>query len=232
MEEELKKAVVLLSGGLDSTTCLAFAVSKGYEVHALSFDYGQKHSCELKYAKYNAKKYKAFEYKVAKLDRKFFSGSSLTDKNIQVRKDSYSESEIPNSYVPARNTVFLSYGLAYAETIGAEHIFIGVNSIDYSGYPDCRPEFISAYQKMANLAIKNAVEKKIRIKIETPLMRLKKSEIIMIGKKLGVDYSKTISCYDPIDGKACGHCDSCILRRRGFEESGYDDETVYKKEMR
>jgi len=134
---------------------------------------------------------------------------------------------IPITYVPARNTVFLSYALAYAETIGAEHIFIGVNSIDYSGYPDCRPEFISAYEKMANLALKEVVEKKMKIKIETPLMFLTKSEIIIIGKKLGIDYSKTISCYDPVDGKACGHCDSCLLRKKGFEGSGYKDETVY-----
>jgi len=206
---------------------LAIAKNQGFEIHALSFDYGQKHACELKYARFNARKFKAEEHRIVKLDRKFFLNSALTDKNIEVKKGSYSEKEIPLTYVPARNTVFLSYALAYVETIKAEHIFIGVNSIDYSGYPDCRPEFISAYEKMANLALKEVVEKKMKIIIETPLMFLTKSEIIIIGKKLGIDYSKTISCYDPVDGKACGHCDSCLLRKRGFEGSGYKDETVY-----
>lgn len=223
----MKKAVVLLSGGLDSTTCLAIAKDRGFEVYALSFDYGQKHSIELELASYNAEKFGASEHKIAHLDREFFRTSSLTDHNIKVKKDSYDSTKIPDSYVPARNTVFLSYALAYAETIGAEAIFIGVNSLDYSGYPDCRPEYISAYQKVADLALKSSVETGIKLTIEAPLISMTKAEIIRTGKGLGVDYSKTISCYEPVLGKACGHCDSCILRRKGFEDSGYKDETAY-----
>jgi len=223
----LAKAVVLLSGGLDSTTCLAIAKSRGYQIYALSFDYGQKHSVELELARFNAGKFGAEEHRTVKLDREFFSSSSLTDSSKQVRKDSYDEKSIPDTYVPARNTIFLSYALAYAETIGADKIYIGVNSVDYSGYPDCRPEYIEAYRKMAELALKGSVEGKFKISIETPLISLKKAEIITTGKKLGVDYSKTVSCYEPVLGKACGHCDSCILRKKGFEASGYKDETVY-----
>lgn len=227
MSTEQKKAVVLLSGGLDSATCLAIAVSQGYLVYALSFDYGQKHRIEIDYAVYNAERSGVAEHRIAKLDKEFFSASSLTDTGRKVQKDSLSNSVIPDTYVPARNTVFLSYALAYAENLGAETIFIGANSVDYSGYPDCRPEYISAFEKMANLALKDCVEGKIKLKIDAPLISLTKAEIIRTGKELGVDYSKTISCYDPVEGKACGHCDSCLLRKKGFEGSGYKDETVY-----
>jgi 7-cyano-7-deazaguanine synthase len=227
LKEGASKAVILLSGGLDSATCLAIAKSRGFELFALSFDYGQKHSIEIGLAKLNAEFQGVKEHRTVKLDTKFFEASSLTGSGKDIKKDSFDSSKIPDTYVPARNTVFLSYALAYAETIGAESIFIGVNSVDYSGYPDCRPEFIQAFQTMANLAIKDAVEGRIRIKIETPLISMTKAEIIRTGKKLGVDYSKTISCYDPVEGKACGHCDSCILRKRGFDGSGYPDETVY-----
>jgi len=223
----LDRAIVLLSGGLDSTTCLALAKNENYDIYALSFEYGQKHSFELELAGFNAEKYNVIEHRIVKLDRNFFTASSLTNAEISVKKDCYSSLEIPDTYVPARNTVFLSYALAYAESVKAEHIFIGVNSVDYSGYPDCRPEFISAFEKTANLALKETTEGNMKIKIETPLMFLPKSDIIKLGKMLGVDYSKTISCYDPIDGKACGRCDSCILRKKGFEASGYKDETVY-----
>ena len=223
----MSKAIVLLSGGLDSTTCLAIATSKFDEVHAISFDYGQKHKVELELAEFNSNKFGAKIHKIVKLDTTFFQNSSLTNKNMNVRKDSISIDEIPDSYVPARNTVFLSYALAYAESIHCENIFIGVNSVDYSGYPDCRPEYINAFEKMANLAIKDAVEGKLKIKIDTPLIDLSKGEIIKMGKSMNVDYSKTLSCYDPQNGKACGHCDSCLLRKKGFKEAGIVDETQY-----
>ncbi|MFO7810499.1 MAG: 7-cyano-7-deazaguanine synthase QueC [Candidatus Delongbacteria bacterium] len=222
-----KKAIVLLSGGLDSTTCLAIAVSRGFLVYALSFDYGQKHKIELEFAMENAVRSGAVEHKTAKLDKEFFSVSALTNKNKSVKKDSFGSQKIPDTYVPARNTIFLSYALAYAETVGAETVFIGANSIDYSGYPDCRPEYIYAFQNMANLALKDCVENKIRIKIEAPLISFTKADIIRTGKKLGVDYSKTISCYDPVGEKACGRCESCLLRKKGFEESECEDETIY-----
>lgn len=223
----MTKAIVLLSGGLDSTTCLAIASSKFDEVHTISFDYGQKHKTELELADFNSKKFDAKIHKIVKLDPTFFKNSSLTNLDMEVQKDSLSEDAIPDTYVPARNTVFLSYALAYAETIQCSNIFIGVNSVDYSGYPDCRPEYIDAFEKMSNLAIKNAVEGKIIINIETPLIDLTKSEIIKIGKSFNVDYSKTLSCYDPLNGKACGHCDSCLLRKKGFEQAGIEDETEY-----
>ena len=223
----VSKAIVLLSGGLDSTTCLAIASNKYEEVHTISFDYGQKHSVELELAEYNSKKFGAKAHKVVKLDPTFFQNSSLTNLNMNVQKDSLADDIIPDTYVPARNTVFLSYALAYAESIQCSSIFIGVNSVDYSGYPDCRPEYITSYEKMANLAIKDAVEGKLRIKIETPLIDKAKSDIIKIGKSLDVDYSKTLSCYDPLNGKACGHCDSCLLRKKGFSDAGLIDETKY-----
>ena len=223
----LKKAVVLLSGGLDSTTCLAIAKSRGYQVFALSFDYGQKHSVELEFARYNAQKFGSEEHRTADIDSGFFSGSALTDSLVDIQKDRLNCDNIPDTYVPARNTIFLSYAMAYAETVDAEIIFIGANSIDYSGYPDCRPEYIASFEKMANLALKRCVEGNMLLKIEAPLLSMTKSEIIITGKSLGVDYSKTISCYDPVDGKACGYCDSCLLRKKGFAESGCEDETVY-----
>ena len=227
MDSKQKKAIVLLSGGLDSATCLAIAFSRSFSVYALSFDYGQKHKIEIEFARHNAKKSGVVDHVIAKLDKGFFSDSSLTNTNKMVQKNSLGSSGIPDTYVPARNTVFLSYALAYAETISADIIFIGANSIDYSGYPDCRPEYISAFENMANLALKDCVEERIRIKIEAPLVSMSKADIIRTGKSLGVDYSKTTSCYDPVEGKACGHCDSCLLRKKGFEESGYEDETVY-----
>lgn len=223
----MEKAIVLLSGGLDSATCLACAIDKGYEVHTLSFDYGQKQRVELELAKENSKRNGAVAHREVKLDTRFFQSSALANENIEVPKDSQQEDEIPVTYVPARNTILLSYALAYAEAIECDRIYIGVNSVDYSGYPDCRPEFIEAFEKLANLATKKGDEGKIKIKIETPLMKLTKGEIIKLGKSLGVDYSKTLTCYDPKGGKACGHCDSCILRKKGFLDAGIEDETIY-----
>lgn len=224
------KAIVLLSGGLDSTTCLAYAVKEGYEVHTISFDYGQKHKYELELARKNSKKYGAKRHVVANLDTKFFKTSALTDNSIDVPKDKNSDGEIPVTYVPARNTVFLSYALAYAEVNDISSIFIGVNSVDYSGYPDCRPEFIEAFENMANLAIKKGVTGEMKISIKTPLLKLKKADIIKLGKSCGVDYSDTLTCYDPVDGKyACGSCESCFLRKRGFLEADIEDETIYAK---
>lgn len=223
------KAIVLLSGGLDSTTCLAIAMQKGYDVSALSFNYHQRHRVELKAASQIARKMGISNHLILDLPLDRIGGSALTD-NIPVPKDASLDSvDIPITYVPARNTVFLSLALAWAEVTDAEHIFIGVNALDYSGYPDCRPKFISAFRKMANVAMKKTIEGTMTIRIHTPLMRKTKSEIIKTGIMLGVDYSMTRSCYDPNPaGDACGHCDSCILRRRGFEQAGVDDPTVYQ----
>ncbi len=222
-------AIVLLSGGLDSATVLALALSEGYEVHALSFHYGQRHRIELQAAKGLAKHYGLADHRIAEIDLHLFGGSALTD-DIDVPKDrpDLEESdEIPVTYVPARNTIFLSYGLAFAETVGAADIFIGVNALDYSGYPDCRPEYIRAFEAMANLGTKAGVEGQ-RISIQTPLIELSKADIIRLGTDLGVDYAATISCYDPDDeGRACARCDSCRLRRRGFHEAGLPDPTRY-----
>jgi 7-cyano-7-deazaguanine synthase len=222
----MKKAVVLLSGGLDSSTVLGIAKSEGFECFALSFDYDQRHAIELAAAKLVADSLKATAHKVIKLDLRAFGGSALTD-DIDVPKTRTLEEmskEIPVTYVPARNTIFLSYALAWAEVLNTGHIFIGVNSLDYSGYPDCRPEFIDAYQNMANLAVKEAVEGSIKISIHTPLIELTKAEIINRGLKLGIDYSLTSSCYDPGNsGQPCGECDSCLLRQKGFEEIGCMD---------
>lgn len=223
----MKKAIVLLSGGLDSTTCLAYAKNKGYELYTLSFNYGQKQNKELELATYNSKLYGVKKHHIIKLDNSFFASSALANEDIDVPKDNKERDEIPVTYVPARNTIMLSYALAYAEAIDCSKIFIGVNSVDYSGYPDCRKEYIEAFEEMANLAIKKAVENKIKIEIETPLISLTKGEIISLGKSFGVDYSKTLTCYDPIDGKACGKCDSCILRKNGFKEANIKDETIY-----
>jgi len=225
-----KKAVVLLSGGVDSTTCLAIAVREGYEAHALSFDYRQRHRAELEAARRAARVLGAKEHLVLDVPLGVIGGSALTT-GIEVPKDVPPEkmqSQIPVTYVPARNTVFLSFGLAWAEVLGAADIFIGVNALDYSGYPDCRPEFIEAYEKMANLAIRESVEGRLRIRIHTPLIRMTKAEIIKCGMELGVDFSMTHSCYDPDpEGRACGRCDSCILRRKGFVEAGVSDPTRY-----
>jgi 7-cyano-7-deazaguanine synthase len=229
---ERKRAVLLLSGGLDSTTLLALATSEDYAVHALSFEYGQRHSAELSAAATVARKYAVVQHAIAKFDLRVFGGSSLTA-DIPVPKGrelKYDDAEIPSTYVPARNTIFLSYALAFAEVVGANEIFIGVNALDYSGYPDCRPEFIEAFERMANFATRAGVESKDEpaIRIRTPLIGMTKREIIELGLKLGVDYSTTISCYDPgVDGEACGRCDACQLRLRGFSEAGANDPATY-----
>lgn len=228
MAEE--RAVVLSSGGLDSTTVMAIARSEGYDVYSLSFRYGQRHSVELEAAKKVASNFGAKQHMIIDIGLGSIGGSALTD-DIEVPK-SRTESEmgegIPVTYVPARNTVFLSYALAWAEVLEASDIFIGVNALDYSGYPDCRPEFIDAYERMANLAMKATVEGTIKIKIHTPLISLTKAQIIEKGTQLGVDYSITHSCYDPSqNGRACGQCDSCLLRKKGFSEAGINDPTQY-----
>lgn len=218
-----KKAVILLSGGLDSTTTLAIAKNQGYIVHALSFDYGQRNSFELESAKKVAKKFDVAEHKIANIDLRLFGGSALTD-SIDVPKDEdIIANEIPVTYVPARNTIFLSFALAYAETINAYDIFIGANIVDYSGYPDCRPEYIEAFEKMANLATAATLDGENSFQIHRPLIHSTKAEIIQKGLELNVDYSLTLSCYDPVDGRACGHCDSCLLRNKGFAENGMVD---------
>lgn len=222
-----KKAVILYSGGLDSTTCLAIAKAEGYEPYALSFSYGQRHKHELEVAKRNARPLGAVEHLVVDFDLRKMGGSALTS-DIAVPKEGVGE-EIPVTYVPARNTIFLSFALGWAETLGAFDIFIGVNALDYSGYPDCRPEFIEAYERMANLATKAGVEGR-RLKIHTPLISLTKAEIVRKGLELGVDYGLTHSCYDPTeDGAACGLCDSCRLRLKGFAEAGVADPVRYAK---
>jgi 7-cyano-7-deazaguanine synthase len=218
-----KKAVVLLSGGLDSTTVAAIARSEGYDVFGLSFRYGQRHVVELEAARRVADSLGVTEHLIMDIDLRKIGGSALTDQ-IDVpkgRSEDAMENGIPVTYVPARNTIFLSYALAWAEVLNARDIFIGVNAVDYSGYPDCRPEFIAAFERMANLATKAAVTSQWRIQIQTPIIRMSKAEIIKTGLALGVDYKLTHSCYDPApDGKACGLCDSCLLRKRGFEEAG------------
>ena len=223
------KAVVLLSGGLDSTTVLAIAQSKGFTCYALSFRYGQRHIVELEAAERVARQMQVAEHLVADIDLRLFGGSALTD-DIEVPRDrdeSTMESDIPITYVPARNTIFLSFALAWAEVLEAADIFIGVNALDYSGYPDCRPEYIAAYQYMANLATRAAVEGHQKITIHSPLIELSKSQIIRQGTQLGVDYALTSSCYDPAqDGRPCGHCDSCLLRARGFAEAGLTDPLI------
>ncbi|ACH40685.1 7-cyano-7-deazaguanine synthase [Citrifermentans bemidjiense Bem] len=222
-----KKAVILYSGGLDSTTCLAIAKEQGFAPYALSFSYGQRHQQELEVAKLNARPMGAVDHLLVEFDLRKMGGSALTS-DIEVPKEGVGE-EIPVTYVPARNTIFLSFALGWAETLDCFDIFIGVNALDYSGYPDCRPEFISAYETMANLATKAGVEGK-RLKIHTPLISLTKAEIIQKGLSLGVDYSKTHSCYDPAeDGAACGRCDSCRLRLKGFAEAGVTDPVKYQK---
>jgi 7-cyano-7-deazaguanine synthase len=222
-----RKAVILLSGGLDSATVLAMAKSEGYECYCLSFSYGQKHSAELEYAERLAAKLGAVEHRLARIDIGAFGGSALTDESIEVPDANESTNEIPLTYVPARNTVFLSYALGWAEVLGATDIFIGVNAVDYSGYPDCRPEFVSAFENMANLATRAGVEGN-KLTIHAPLIDLAKSEIIRRGLNLGVDYAETVSCYRlNRQGEACGECDSCSLRAEGFKQAGVDDPTCY-----
>ena len=225
-----KKAVILSSGGIDSTTAMAMAKREGYELYSLSFDYGQRHAVELEAAARTAAALGARRHLVIRIDLGKIGGSALTNE-IAVphgRSEEQLASGIPVTYVPARNTIFLSYALAWAEVLEAADIFIGVNAVDYSGYPDCRPEYIGAFEAMANLAIKAAVEGKLQISIRTPLIRMTKAEIIRTGTELGVDYRLTHSCYDPdAQGRACGDCDSCLLRKKGFREAGIPDPTVY-----
>jgi len=227
---EKKKAIVLSSGGVDSTTAMAIAKHGGYEIYSLSFRYGQRHALELEAAQRIAKALGAKQHLVIDIDLAKIGGSALTD-DIDVPKDRTNQEmqrEIPVTYVPARNTIFLSYALAWGEILEAPDIFIGVNAIDYSGYPDCRPEYIEAFERMANLATKAGVEGKTRIRIKTPLVQMSKAEIIRTGIELGVDYSMTHSCYDPSPSeKACGRCDSCLLRKKGFREAGIPDPTEY-----
>ena len=225
-----KKAVVLLSGGVDSTTILAIAQSQGYDVYTISFRYGQRHVLELDSAERVSEKMGAKKHVIVDIDLRAFGGSALTD-DIDVpkeRSDQEIGTGIPITYVPARNTIFLSFALAWAETLEIDTIFIGVNALDYSGYPDCRPEYIEAYQRMGNLATKAGVEGTAKLKIETPLISMTKAQIIQKGAELGVDYGLTLSCYDPDpQGRACGACDSCLLRVKGFEEAGVADPTIY-----
>jgi 7-cyano-7-deazaguanine synthase len=225
-----KPAVILLSGGLDSATVLAIARATGFEPFALSFAYGQRHTIELDRARQLAKSYAIGRHEVVTIDLAAFGGSALTDASMEVPKSSSTDDlgdEIPVTYVPARNTVFLSFALAFAETISAKDIFIGVNALDYSGYPDCRPEYIAAFETMANLATKAGVSEGDRMTIHTPLIDLTKAQIIARGLELGVDYSSTLSCYDPVDAQSCGRCDACLLRLRGFEQNGIADPAVY-----
>lgn len=227
MNSEQKKAVILLSGGLDSATALACARSDGFLCYALSFDYGQRHKAELDAAQRVARSLGVEQHRTLSLDLGVLGGSALTDMSIDVPEEA--SEGIPVTYVPARNTIFLSFALAWAEILQADDIYIGVNAVDYSGYPDCRPEYIKAYETMANLATKVGVEGH-KMQIHTPLIDLTKADIIRLGTGKGVDYSQTVSCYAADQqGKACGVCDSCRLRAKGFEEAGLDDPTCYQK---
>ena len=230
MSEQTRRAVVLLSGGLDSTTVLAIAKAEGYETYALSFSYGQRHSWELECARKIASNGGVKEHRVAQIDLRVFGGSALTA-DISVPKGRSIEemsNKIPVTYVPARNTIFLSFALAWAEVLKSSDIFIGVNALDYSGYPDCRPEFIKAFERLANLATKAGVEGQQNLKIHTPLISLSKAEIVRKGLELGIDYGLTSSCYDPSpSGEPCGACDSCVLRQKGFRENGVTDPLKY-----
>jgi len=227
-----KRAVILLSGGLDSATTLAIAHSQGFECYALTFRYGQRHQREVEAAKKIANSLGTIEHRIINIDLAAFGGSALTDSTIEVPKDRAdlgNHNQIPPTYVPARNTIFLSYALAWAEVLGTFDIFIGVNATDYSGYPDCRGEFITAFEKTANLATAAAVERKGRYHIHTPIINMTKARIILTGTKLGVDFSLTHSCYDPDQqGRSCGRCDSCRLRLKGFAEAGLEDPIEYR----
>ncbi|MGZ8468882.1 MAG: 7-cyano-7-deazaguanine synthase QueC [Gemmatirosa sp.] len=241
MPDARPAAVVLLSGGLDSTTCLAIAHREGFAVHALSFRYGQRHAHEVEAARRIAARHGVARHVVVDIDLRVFGGSALTA-DIAVPKDRPAEAMgdeggVPITYVPARNTIFLSYALALAETTEARDIFVGVNALDYSGYPDCRPEYVRAFERMANLATRAGVEAAARnetaIRLRTPLLELTKAEIVRLGLLLGVDYGETTSCYDPApDGTACGHCDACQLRLKGFAEAGADDPIAYTLDAR
>jgi 7-cyano-7-deazaguanine synthase len=226
----MSKAVVLLSGGLDSTTTLAVAQRDGEEVHALTFRYGQRHEIEVDAARRIARAARVNDHVVANIDLRTFGGSALTSE-LAVPKDRSTEQMtrgVPVTYVPARNTIFLSFALAWAEVLGARNIYVGVNAVDYSGYPDCRPEYIAAFERMANLATRAGIEG-LKTSIRTPLIALSKGQIIALGTSLGVDYSLTTSCYDPtVHGVACGHCDSCKLRLKGFADAGIKDPIRYR----
>lgn len=225
MNRRASPAVCLLSGGLDSSTCLGVARRQGYDCYALSFDYGQRHRIELESAARVAKFFGAREHRTMKIDLRAFGQSALTD-DIAVPKSGVGEG-IPVTYVPARNTIFLSFAMAWAEVLECSDIFIGTNAIDYSGYPDCRPEFIAAFERMANLATKAAVEGRTKLRVHTPLAELSKAGIVKLGAEVGLDFSLTHSCYDPDPrGRSCGECDSCRLRRKGFEEAGVIDPLV------
>ncbi|MFB3852580.1 MAG: 7-cyano-7-deazaguanine synthase QueC [Vicinamibacterales bacterium] len=225
------KAVVLLSGGLDSTTTLAIAGREGFALHALTFRYGQRHNAEIEAARRVAARFGVAEHLIADIDLRMFGGSALTS-DVPVPKGRHTDEMgqgIPVTYVPARNTIFLSFALAWAEVLESSDIFIGVNALDYSGYPDCRPEFIQAYERMANLATKAGVEGRVKTRIHTPLLRLTKAQIITRGLELGVDYGLTVTCYDPdAQGRACGRCDACLLRLKGFAEAGHKDPVEYQ----
>jgi 7-cyano-7-deazaguanine synthase len=231
MNQHQKPAVVLLSGGLDSTTTLAIAKHQRFRLHALTFQYGQRHAIEIAAARRVAQAFEVERHVIVEVDLRVFGGSALTDE-LAVPKNRPAEEishGIPITYVPARNTIFLAYALAFAEVTHSEDIFIGVNALDFSGYPDCRPEYIHAFEAMANLATKAAVEGRQRVRIHTPLIQLSKAQIIQRGLELGVDYGITHSCYDPSpDGSSCGQCDSCLLRFRGFQEAGAIDPIVYR----
>jgi 7-cyano-7-deazaguanine synthase len=226
------RAIVLLSGGLDSTTALAVARSQGFEVHALTFRYGQRHALEVEAARRIAERFGVASHVIIPIDLRVFGGSALTS-DLPVPRDRPPDEMargIPITYVPARNTIFLSFALAFAEVLESSDIFIGVNFIDYAGYPDCRPEYLEAFQRLANLATKAGVEGRTRLTVHAPLLYLTKAEIIRKGQELGVDYALTTSCYDPSpEGEACGHCDSCLLRRKGFAEAGVPDPTRYRQ---
>jgi 7-cyano-7-deazaguanine synthase len=231
MSQRRKPAIVLLSGGIDSTTTLAIARAEGYRLQALTFAYGQRHAVEIDAARRVAQAFDVVRHVVVEMDLRIFGGSALTaglavPKRREVEHISH---DIPVTYVPARNTIFLAYALAFAEVAESEDLFIGVNALDYSGYPDCRPEYIRAFEAMANLATKAAVEGRQRLRIHTPLIQLSKAQIIQRGLTLGVDYALTHSCYDPApDGAACGQCDSCLLRLKGFAEVGMSDPAAYR----
>ena len=229
---EKRRAVLLLSGGLDSTTMLAYAMSNGYDVHAMTFRYGQRHAGEIEAARRIARRYGVADHVVVDIDLRTFGGSALTA-DIAVPKDRGADAiatGIPITYLPARNTIFLSFCLAWAEVLGASDIFIGVNALDYSGYPDCRPEYVAAFERMANLATRGGVEGTNPIHVRAPLLNLTKREIVELGRSLDVDYSITLSCYDPTSsGEACGHCDACTLRLKGFAEAGAQDPAPYAR---
>jgi 7-cyano-7-deazaguanine synthase len=226
----MPKAVLLLSGGLDSTTLLAVARRDGFDVHAMTFRYGQRHANEIEAARRVAGRFAVQDHVVADIDLRTFGGSALTSDSIDVPRDrDVGERGVPVTYVPARNTIFLAFALAWAEVLGAADIFIGVNALDYSGYPDCRPEYIEAFERMANLATRAATEGSLLLRIRAPLINLTKAQIIQLGTSLGVDYAVTQSCYDPdASGAACGHCDACQLRLKGFAEAGISDPARYR----